>query len=96
VAERVQARQIDDEGARPLRIVWRENGPLMTRRRTQTALLSAQIVAHADSGLDDYQAGGATAAATKMPVSGIAEMTFSSPDRVRDEIIQRRRVRRRT
>ena len=63
MAERVRVRDIDnDEGNRLLRIVRRGSGSVVTWRRAQMVLLSAQ-------GMD-----------TAM----IAEVTFTSPDRVRD------------
>jgi transposase len=63
VAERVQVRQItDEEGHRLLRILRRSTGSVVTWRRAQMVLLSAQ----------------------GMPVPKIAEVTFTSPDRVRD------------
>ena len=59
----VQVRPIDnDEGNRLLRIVRRGTGSVVTWRRAQMVLLSAQ----------------------HMPVAKIAEVTFTSPDRVRD------------
>src|SRR5215210_2178198 len=59
----VQVRPIrNDEGARLLRIVRRGAGSVVTWRRAQMVLLSAQ----------------------HMPVAKIAEVTFTSPDRVRD------------
>ena len=65
MAERVQVREIDDdEGRRLLRIVRRGTGSVVTWRRAQMVLLSAQ----------------------KMPVAKIAEVTFTSEDRVRDVI----------
>lgn len=65
VAERVQVREIDDdEGRRLLRIVRRGTGSVVTRRRAQMVLLSAQ----------------------RVPVARIAEVTFTSADRVRDVI----------
>src|SRR5581483_8727499 len=65
MAERVQVREIDDdEGRRLLRIVRRGTGSVVTWRRAQMVLLSAQ----------------------KMPVAKIAEVTFTSADRVRDVI----------
>jgi transposase len=65
VAERVQVREIDDdEGRRLLRIVRRGTGSVVTWRRAQMVLLSAQ----------------------KMSVAKIAEVTFTSEDRVRDVI----------
>jgi transposase len=65
VAERVHVREIDDdEGRRLLRIVRRGTGSVVTWRRAQIVLLSAQ----------------------GMPVVKIAEVTFTSADRVRDVI----------
>jgi transposase len=65
VAERVRVRDIsNDEGNRLLRIVRRDSGSVVTWRRAQMVLLSAQ-------GMD---------------VPQIAEVTFTSPDRVRDVI----------
>jgi transposase len=65
MAERVRVREIDgDEGQRLLRIIRRETGSVVTWRRAQMVLLSAQA----------------------MPVARIAEVTFTSPDRVRDVI----------
>jgi transposase len=62
---RVQVRTItNDEGNRLLRIVRRSSGSVVTWRRAQMVLLSAQ-------GMD---------------VVGIAKVTFTSPDRVRDVI----------
>ena len=59
----VQVRPINnDEGDRLLRIVRRGTGSVVTWRRAQMVLLSAQ----------------------HMPVAKIAEVTFTSPDRVRD------------
>src|SRR3954463_14374946 len=59
----VQVRPIsNDEGNRLLRIVRRGTGSVVTWRRAQMVLLSAQ----------------------DMPVAKIAEVTFTSPDRVRD------------
>src|SRR3954464_13124407 len=59
----VQVRPIsNDEGNRLLRIVRRGTGSVVTWRRAQMVLLSAQ----------------------HMPVARIAEVTFTSPDRVRD------------
>jgi transposase len=59
----VQVRAIsNDEGNRLLRIVRRGTGSVVTWRRAQMVLLSAQ----------------------RMPVAKIAEVTFTSPDRVRD------------
>ncbi len=52
----------NDEGDRLLRIVRRGTGSVVTWRRAQMVLLSAQ----------------------HMPVANIAEVTFTSPDRVRD------------
>jgi hypothetical protein len=54
----------NDEGNRLLRIVRRSSGSVVTWRRAQMVLLSAQ-------GMD---------------VAGIAKVTFTSPDRVRDLI----------
>lgn len=63
MAERVRVREIDnDEGNRLLRIVRRSSGSVVTWRRAQMVLLSAQ-------GMD---------------VAQIAEVTFTSDDRVRD------------
>jgi transposase len=63
MAERVQVREIDDdEGRRLLRIVRRGTGSVVTWRRAQMVLLSAQ----------------------KMSVAKIAEVAFTSEDRVRD------------
>jgi transposase len=60
---RVQVRSIsDEEGNRLLRTVRRSSGSVVTWRRAQMVLLSAQ----------------------GMPVPMIAEVTFTSPDRVRD------------
>ncbi len=60
---RVQVRPIgNDEGIRLLRIVRRSSGSVVTWRRAQMVLLSAQ----------------------GMAVPQIAEVTFTSPDRVRD------------
>ncbi|MGW4105069.1 IS630 family transposase [Streptomyces sp. NPDC004976] len=65
MAERVRVREIDDdEGRRLLRIVRRGTGSVVTWRRAQMVLLSAQ----------------------SMPVVKIAEVTFTSADRVRDVI----------
>jgi len=65
MAERVQVREIDDdEGRRLLRIVRRGTGSVVTWRRAQMVLLSAQ----------------------KMSPAKIAEVTFTSEDRVRDVI----------
>jgi hypothetical protein len=65
VAERVKVREIDDdEGRRLLRIIRRGTGSVVTWRRAQMVLLSAQ----------------------GMPVTKIAEVTFTSADRVRDVI----------
>lgn len=62
MAERVCVRGIDDdEGQRLLRIVRRGTGSVVTWRRAQMVLLSAQ----------------------GMPVVKIAEVTFTSKDRVR-------------
>src|SRR5215218_2253945 len=63
MVQRVQVRAIgNDEGNRLLRIVRRSSGSVVTWRRAQMVLLSAQ----------------------GMPVAKIAEVTFTSPDRVRD------------
>src|SRR4051794_8193157 len=63
MVQRVQVRPIsDEEGNRLLRIVRRGTGSVVTWRRAQMVLLSAQ----------------------GMPVPKIAEVTFTSPDRVRD------------
>jgi transposase len=65
MVHRVHVRAIDnDEGNRLLRIVRRSSGSVVTWRRAQMVLLSAQ-------GMDP---------------AGIAEVTFTSPDRVRDVI----------
>lgn len=65
VAERVRVREIDDdEGRRLLRIIRRGSGSVVTWRRAQMVLLSAQ----------------------GMAVAKIAEVTFTSADRVRDVI----------
>ncbi|QDL74415.1 IS630 family transposase [Streptomyces malaysiensis subsp. malaysiensis] len=65
VAERVQVRKIDDDdGQRLLRIVRRGTGSVVTWRRAQMVLLSAQ----------------------GMSVAKIAEVTFTSSDRVRDVV----------
>jgi transposase len=65
VAERVRVREIDeDEGGRLLRIIRRGTGSVVTWRRAQMVLLSAQ----------------------GMSVAKIAEVTFTSCDRVRDVI----------
>jgi hypothetical protein len=61
MAERVRVREIsNDEGNRLLRMVRRDSGSVVTWRRAQMVLLSAQ-------GMD---------------VAMIAEVTFTSPDRV--------------
>ncbi len=63
MAQPVRVRPIsNDEGNRLLRIVRRGTGSVVTWRRAQMVLLSAQ----------------------GMPVAKIAEVTFTSPDRVRD------------
>lgn len=63
--QRVQVREIsNDEGNRLLKIVRRDSGSVVTWRRAQVVLLSAQ-------GMD---------------ASAIAEVTFTSPDRIRDVI----------
>ena len=60
---RVQVRSLsNDEGNKLLRIVRRSSGSVVTWRRAQMVLLSAQ----------------------GMGVTGIATVTFTSPDRVRD------------
>jgi transposase len=65
VAERVWVRELSDhEGQRLPRILRRSTGSVVTWRRAQMMLLSAQ----------------------GMPVPRIAEVTFTSPDRVRDVI----------
>ena len=65
VAEQVRVRDIDDdEGRRLLRIIRRGTGSVVTWRRAQMVLLSAQ----------------------GMHVAKIAEVTFTSADRVRDVI----------
>src|SRR5919206_4848517 len=65
MAQPVQVRPIsNDEGNRLLRIVRRGTGSVVTWRRAQMVLLSAQ----------------------GMPVAKIAEVTFTSSDRVRDVI----------
>jgi hypothetical protein len=63
MVHRVHVRSIsNDEGNRLLRIVRRSSGSVVTWRRAQMVLLSAQ-------GMD---------------AAGIAAVTFTSPDRVRD------------
>jgi transposase len=65
VAEQLRVREIDDdEGQRLLRIVRRGTGSVVTRRRAQMVLLSAQ----------------------GMGAAAIAEVAFTSEDRVRDVI----------
>ncbi|WP_219417560.1 helix-turn-helix domain-containing protein [Pseudonocardia nigra] len=65
MAERVRVRELDDdEGRRLLRIIRRGTGCVVTWRRAQMVLLSAQ----------------------GMPVAKIAEVSFTSEDRVRDVI----------
>src|SRR3954452_22421280 len=65
MAHSVQVRPIgDEEGNRLLRIVRRDSGSVVTCRRAQMVLLSAQ----------------------GMPVPRIAQVTFTSPDRIRDVI----------
>ena len=65
MAQPVQVRPVsNDEGNRLLRVVRRGTGSVVTWRRAQMVLLSAQ----------------------RMPVAKIAEVTFTSPDRVRDVI----------
>src|SRR3954449_2470391 len=64
-AERVRVRELDDDEARRLlRIIRRGSGSVVTWRRAQMVLLSAQ----------------------GMPVVRIAEVSFTSEDRVRDVI----------
>jgi transposase len=63
MAERVHVREIsNEEGNRLLRMVRRSSGSVVTWRRAQMVLLSAQ----------------------GMEVAAIAEVSFTSPDRVRD------------
>ena len=63
MAERVRVRELSNQGGnRLLRIVHRSTGSVVTWRRAQMVLLSAQ-------GMD---------------VAQIAQVTFTSPDRVRD------------
>ncbi len=65
MAERVRVREISDaEGRRLPRIIRRGTGSVVTWRRAQMVLLSAQ----------------------GMPVAKIAEVTFTSADRIRDVI----------
>lgn len=65
MAERVRVRELDDDkGNRLLRIIRRGSGSVVTWRRAQMVLLSAQ----------------------GMPVAKIAEVAFTSEDRVRDVI----------
>ena len=65
MAERVRVREIDnDEGNRLLRMVRRSSGSVVTWRRAQMVLLSAQ----------------------GMYVAQIAQVVFTSDDRVRDVI----------
>ncbi|MFC9398454.1 IS630 family transposase [Streptomyces sp. NPDC057027] len=65
MTERVRVREVDDdEGRRLLRIIRRGTGSVVTWRRAQMVLLSAQ----------------------SMDVAKIAEVTFTSADRVRDVI----------
>ncbi|MGY1399138.1 helix-turn-helix domain-containing protein [Streptomyces sp. SS10] len=62
MTERVRVREIDgDEGQRLLRIIRRGSGSVVTWRRAQMVVLSAQ----------------------GMPVAKIAEVTFTSADRIR-------------
>jgi hypothetical protein len=62
VAERVGVRELtNEEGNRLLRILRRSSGSVVTWRRAQMILLSAQ----------------------GMPVPRVAEVTFTSADRVR-------------
>jgi hypothetical protein len=73
MAQQVQIRPISNgEGNRLLRIVRRGTGSVVTWRRAQMVLLSAQ----------------------RMPATKIAEVTFTSPDRVRDVLhkLQHRRL----
>ena len=63
MVHRVQVREISNDDGNPLlRIVRRSSGSVVTWRRAQMVLLSAQ----------------------QMPVAKIAEVTFTSSDRVRD------------
>jgi hypothetical protein len=63
VAERERVREIDDGGEqRLLRIIRRGFGSVVTWRRAQMVLLSAQ----------------------GMSVTKVAQVTFTSPDRVRE------------
>jgi transposase len=65
MAERVRVRELDDdEGVRLLRIIRRGSGSVVTWRRAQMVLLSAQ----------------------GMSTGRIAEVAFTSEDRVRDVI----------
>ncbi|PJJ04201.1 winged helix-turn helix protein [Streptomyces sp. 2333.5] len=65
MAERVRVREVDDdEGRRLLRIICRGMGSVVTWRRAQMVLLSAQ----------------------GMSVAKIAEVTFTSADRIRNVI----------
>src|SRR5919112_5226616 len=65
MVHRVQVREIsNDEGNKLLRMVRRSSGSVVTWRRAQMVLLSAQ-------GMD---------------VTAIAEVAFTSPDRVRDVV----------
>ncbi|MEU7769679.1 IS630 family transposase [Nocardia sp. NPDC049190] len=65
MAERVRVRELDDDdGRRLVRIIRRGTGSVVTWRRAQMILLSAQ----------------------GMPVPKIAEVSFTSADRVRDVI----------
>src|SRR3954465_13045554 len=65
MAQRVRVRELSNsEGQRLLRIVRRSSGSVVTWRRAQMVLLSAQ----------------------GMAVPQIAEVTFASPDRVRDVV----------
>jgi transposase len=65
VAERIRVREIDDdEGQRLVRIVRQGSGSVVTWRRAQMVLLSAQGIG----------------------VTAIAEVAFTSEDRVRDVI----------
>ncbi|MGW3827261.1 helix-turn-helix domain-containing protein, partial [Streptomyces sp. NPDC005071] len=64
MAERVRVREVDDDEGRLLRIIRRGTGSVVTWRRAQVVLLSAQ----------------------GMPVAKIAEVSFTSDDRVRDVV----------
>lgn len=62
VAERLRVQEFDDQGRRLVRITRSGIGSVVTQRRAQMVLLSAQ----------------------RMPVPKIAEVSFSSAERVRD------------